>query len=238
MIGDDEGHALITVQAAAQRSDAGVGVEQRLAGEAPHGEDQLGPDQFDLAREKRRALRHFRVLGIAVSRRPALEHIGDVDVLPALQVDAREHAVEQFPRLTNKGLAARVFFGAWRLAHQQPVGLLVADAEHGLGTGFAQAAGRARGDCRLEFGPVHARDAPGAIVRGRRGSRRGRLRDAGRDRGVRDGEILLLPPLRSRLPGFQPPQGRQADFLEEQFPARTHSGRPSISASSRPACAG
>jgi hypothetical protein len=33
--------------------------------------------------------------GIAVSRRPAFEHVGDVDIFAALQVDAGQHAVEQ-----------------------------------------------------------------------------------------------------------------------------------------------
>ena len=83
VVGHDQRHPGVPVHAAAQAGDARVGVEQRLRGEAPHRDDQLRLDQLDLLQQVRRALRHFVGLGIAVARRPALEHVGDVDVLAA-----------------------------------------------------------------------------------------------------------------------------------------------------------
>ena len=41
----------------------------------------FGLDQLDLPQQVRRALRDFLGRGIAVARRPALEHVGDVDVV-------------------------------------------------------------------------------------------------------------------------------------------------------------
>src|SRR5262249_32553033 len=163
VIGHDQRHALVAVQPSAQARDARLGAEQRLHREAPHCEYQLGLDQLELAQQVRRALRHLEGLGVAVARWAALEHIADVDVLAARKADRREHVVEQAPRLSDEGLAAGILFGARRLADQQPVGLLVADAEHGLRAGLAQPAGGATLHRRLQLRPLHLQDARGAV---------------------------------------------------------------------------
>src|SRR5207245_8378327 len=56
VIGHDERHALIAMQAPAQARDTRLGVEQRLYGEAPHREDQFRLDELELAQQMRRAL--------------------------------------------------------------------------------------------------------------------------------------------------------------------------------------
>src|SRR3972149_7431232 len=87
VISNDQGYAAIPVQLAAQAPDGCTGVEQRLHGEATHRNDQLGTDELDLALKVRGALRHLRGSGVAVSGRPALEYVGDVDVLAASRSD-------------------------------------------------------------------------------------------------------------------------------------------------------
>src|SRR3989441_13088184 len=140
VIGHDERHALIAMQPPAQARDARLGVEQRLHGKAPHREDQFRLDELELAQQVGRALADLEGLRIAVARRAALEHVADVDVLAAREADRGEHVVEQATGLPHERLAPRVFLGTRRLAHQQPVRLLVAYAENRLSAGLAQAA--------------------------------------------------------------------------------------------------
>src|SRR5882762_5618611 len=91
MIGHDEGHALIAMQAPAQARNARLGVEQRLHGKAPHREDQFRPDELQLAQQMGRALGDLEGLRIAVARRTALEHVADVDVLASREADRGEN---------------------------------------------------------------------------------------------------------------------------------------------------
>src|SRR5882672_8216221 len=116
VVGHDQRHALVAVQAPAQAGNARLGAQQRLHGESAHGEYQFGLDQLELAQQVRRALRDLEGLGVAVARRPALEDIADVYVVAARQSYRREHVVEQPSRLPDEGLAALVFLGARRLA--------------------------------------------------------------------------------------------------------------------------
>src|SRR5262249_11044833 len=112
VVGHDQRHALVAMQAPAQARDARLGAEQRLHREAPHREYQFGLDQLELAQQVRRALRDLEGLGVAVARRAALEYVADVDVLAACEADRGEHVVEQPPGLADERLAARVLLGA------------------------------------------------------------------------------------------------------------------------------
>src|ERR1044072_3895649 len=56
MVGDDARPAGVAVEAPAEAGDAGVGLEERLRGEAAHRDDELGAHQLDLAQQMRRAL--------------------------------------------------------------------------------------------------------------------------------------------------------------------------------------
>ena len=107
----------------------------------------------DLAQKKRRALRHLVGLGIAVARRPALEHVGDVDVLAALESDRGEHVVEQLPRLADERVAEPVLLCARRLADQHPLRVLIAHAEYGLRARLVQAARGASGHRLFQLDP-------------------------------------------------------------------------------------
>src|SRR5262249_51673775 len=67
--------------------------------------------------------------GVAVARRAALEHVGDVDVL-AGEAQLREPLVEQLACATDERLALAILVGARGLAHEHHVGLRIAHAEH------------------------------------------------------------------------------------------------------------
>ena len=160
MVSHDERHPGVAVHPPAQAGDAGIAVEQRLRGEAPHGDDQLGLDQLDLAQQVRRALPYLLRLRVAIARRAAFQDVGDIHVLAALQADRGEHVVEQPPGLPDEGLAQPVFLGAGRLADQQPVGVLIADAQHGLLAGLVEAACSAGRHGSFQLDPEIARIFP------------------------------------------------------------------------------
>ena len=69
--------------AAAQPRDRVGRPQQALRGELAERDDHLRLDRVDLPEQERLALLHFVRLGIAVARRPALDHVGDVDVARA-----------------------------------------------------------------------------------------------------------------------------------------------------------
>src|SRR5260370_8289021 len=58
------------------------GPQQRLRPELSERDDDLRLDRIDLPEEKRLARLDFFRPGIAVARRPALDDVGDVDLLP------------------------------------------------------------------------------------------------------------------------------------------------------------
>src|SRR5205085_12552751 len=124
---------------------------------------QLGADERDLLPEELRALRHLLGFRIAVAGGAAFEHVGDVDVLAALETDRGEYVIEELARLADERLAEPIFFRAGRFADQHPYGFLVADAEHGLRSALVQAARGARGHRLLERDPVALRE----LCRGR-----------------------------------------------------------------------
>src|SRR5258706_9346454 len=74
--------ALIIVPLSAQPRNRLLRLEQRLDGEFAQRDDDLRLHQLDLLFEKRLARLDFVGLRVAVLRRAALDHVGDVDVLP------------------------------------------------------------------------------------------------------------------------------------------------------------
>ena len=68
---------------------------------------------------------------VAVVRRPALQDVGDVDLL-ALEQDGLQDLVEQLAGAAHERLALAVLVGAGRLADHHQVGALVAGAQDGV----------------------------------------------------------------------------------------------------------
>src|SRR5688572_18243449 len=96
MIRDDERRIEWTeaVHATAQARERRVGREQRLRGDAPDRQDELRPDERDLAREKRHACGDFIGAGIAICGRTRFENVRDVDVLAASEPYGTQHRVQ------------------------------------------------------------------------------------------------------------------------------------------------
>ncbi|MNC84976.1 hypothetical protein D3C83_05460 [compost metagenome] len=167
MIGDDQRRVAILMHLPAHAGNAGVARQQVGCRDLAQRDDQLRPYQVDLAVEIRLARQRLRLLGIAVAGRPAFDDVGNVHVLSALQPDRRQHAVEQLAGLAHERLALRVLVRAGTLAHEQPVGVLVADAEHGL---VALRVQRAIGAARhplFQLRPLQGHDVATAVVRRR-----------------------------------------------------------------------
>ena len=70
-------------------------------------------------------------LGIAVARRTALDHVGDVDLV-ARQVHRLDHLRQQLARAADERDPLDVLVGARRLADEHQIGVRIADAEHDL----------------------------------------------------------------------------------------------------------
>ena len=64
------------------------------AGDAAQGDDHPGPDGPDLLVQKGQAGGNLIGLGVTVSRRPALEDVGDIDLFPA-QAQLAEQIVQE-----------------------------------------------------------------------------------------------------------------------------------------------
>src|SRR6185503_12207161 len=94
-------------------------------------DDHLRLHGIDLTKQERLALLHFVRLGIAVARRSALDHVGDVHVLTS-ETDGFDDFRQQLPRPTDEWFALDIFVRAWRLADKHQFRVRVADAKDDL----------------------------------------------------------------------------------------------------------
>ena len=92
--GRNQLRAAVVEDAAAQARDRIVRPQQRLRRELAERDDHLRLDDVDLPEQERLAGLDFVRLGIAVLRRPALDDVGDVDVV-ALEVDRLDDLRQQ-----------------------------------------------------------------------------------------------------------------------------------------------
>ena len=180
VVGHDQRHALVAVDAAAQLADRLGAAQQALHREAAHRQDDPRLHQLHLADQEGLALRQLVGRRVAVARRAALQRVGDVDLLRRLGLAARQrdraqHVVEQLAGLADEGLALPVFLLARRFADDHPVRARVADAEDGLAPALAQRAGGAGGDAPRAARASRAQQRTGQqgrCVAGRRGGTR------------------------------------------------------------------
>ena len=92
MIGDDQGYLADAedVALAAQLANRCLHLEQVLRRDTADRQNNFRLNQGDLIQQIGFAARHFRSLRIAIRRRPAFQHIRDID-LAAGQAERREH---------------------------------------------------------------------------------------------------------------------------------------------------
>ena len=115
--------------------------EQPGQGVAAEDQDDVGPDDLDLGVEERGAGLHLGGLRVAVARRAALDHVGDVDVVAA-QPDALQEPGQHVPGGADEGLADAVLVLARPLPHRHDPARRRAGPGDGLG---APGVERARG---------------------------------------------------------------------------------------------
>ena len=82
---------------------------------------------------------------IAVARRTAFQHVGDVDLF-ARESDAGEQLLEQLPGGADERDSLLVLVKAGRLAHEHQIGMRLTRAEDDLGAPLRKCAPRAAGD--------------------------------------------------------------------------------------------
>ncbi len=119
--------------------DPRLAARQQLGREVAERADDARRDELDLAQQIGLAGLDLFGLGVAVVRRPRLEHVGDVDLL-AREADGAEELLEQLARLADERPALLVFVVAGRLAYEHEVAVRVALAEHDAGAGAREQA--------------------------------------------------------------------------------------------------
>src|SRR5262249_499717 len=87
---------------AAQPRERRVGSEQVLGGDTADTEDDLGLQERDLPQQIRQARGDLLRPGIPVVRRTALEDVGNVDIVPAIETDGSQHGVKQLTGGANE----------------------------------------------------------------------------------------------------------------------------------------
>ena len=114
---------------AVQARDPGRVAAQQLGGEVAERADHRRLDQLDLAIEVLLAVRRSPPAGVAVARRPALEHVRD-EHLRARHPDLPQQRLQQFAGATDERHALLVLAGAGGLTHEHQLRVGVAGAEH------------------------------------------------------------------------------------------------------------
>jgi hypothetical protein len=130
---------LVHLRAPVDAGDAALGAGQQLGGEVAEGADHAWLDQLHLPVQVGLAGVDLALLGVAVARRPALEHVGDEDV-GALQADLAQQLVQQLARPADEGQPLEILLLTGGLAYEHQVGVRVAGAEHHPGAAQVQRA--------------------------------------------------------------------------------------------------
>ena len=150
MVHRDVRELAATDQAAVDARDRSLAGHQALQRVPTEDEHDFRLHERQLLFEVRRARLHLVGHRIAVHRRPALEHVGDVDI-GAAQRDAGQKRVQQLAGGADKRLALPVFVEARGLADDHHVGGARSDSRYSLGSRRVQAAVLARPDGVVEL---------------------------------------------------------------------------------------
>ena len=192
---------------------------QQLGGEVAERADHPRLDQLDLPERWPLQASISAGCGIAVARRPALEHVRD-EALLALQPDLGSSLSSSLPAWPTNGLPCLSSWKPGRLADEHQVGVGVAGAEHDRGAPLGQRALLAVGQLVVEARPA------------RRGGRRrqvatgvmlGCVRMEARRSWRESAAAGIMPEARLR-PGGRHPQGDGPSGVRSR---RTSSKRPS-----------
>ncbi len=122
---------------AAQLVDPVVTAQKPVGGGVAKGDDDFGTNKANLRGQPLPAGGHFLPCGNAVPGRPALHHIGYVNLF-SLDPRALQDLGEKLSSWANKRPARLVFHFSWSFADKHKNGGRTAFPKHHLGSGFAQ----------------------------------------------------------------------------------------------------
>src|ERR1035438_10366995 len=135
MVSDNQWNIAPLQPFSTQSRDAIFGSEDGFSRSGTHGTDRFGPNGFELAEEKLPADFHLIRLRRAVLRRPALDHIADVDIR-AFERDAFflgrpfNHLGEELSGPADERQSLRVLVGPWAFAYKHQFRLFIAGTKH------------------------------------------------------------------------------------------------------------
>ena len=132
--------AILLEELAVLLADLKVRADDLHGADAAQTHDDLGLHQCPLPLEIALAGVLLRVQRVAVLGRAALDDVGDIAVLFAVQVDGEEVFVQQLAAAAHKGQALLILALAGAFAHEQYLGVLGTLTEHHVGAGLAQLA--------------------------------------------------------------------------------------------------
>ena len=107
-----------------QSSHVQIALDEEISSDFSEGDDDPGPNPVNLLQQKRRALFNLFSVGNPVIRRPALNHIGNVDIFP-FKIHDIDDFCQKLPCPTHKRTALEVFIPAWCLTNKHEVSSLV-----------------------------------------------------------------------------------------------------------------
>src|SRR5262245_29261307 len=128
MVGGHHADAVALAQPAPDARDWLGRPQQPLPRELPESHDHPWLDGSDLALQEGLAAQDLVRLGVAVARRPALDHVRDVDLL-APHADGLDDPREELAGTADERQALLVLVSAGRLAHEHERRARVALAE-------------------------------------------------------------------------------------------------------------
>ena len=134
----------------AKLRNAAVRLQQRLRSGRSEADNHFRLQRIQLPEQKWRTFFDFVRLGLAISRRTALHHIADVDIL-TLQAHGFNHLRQKFSRASDKWQSLFVFVRAGTFAHEYQLGLRASIAKHNLVARRMQFAARAFAKILADF---------------------------------------------------------------------------------------
>ena len=126
-----EPHAPALEPTAVVAGDEDLLVERPAAGDLAEQRHDLGLNQRDLLPKVREARLRLRRLRVAVSRRAALDDVGDIDVGP-LEPDRVDHPRQKLAGSSDERPREPVLLRAGALADEHQIGVGIALARHGI----------------------------------------------------------------------------------------------------------
>ena len=117
--------------------DTQIGLDQLHPGNPAEGDDDPRSDQARLLAQIADTAVLLVLLGIAVMGRTAFDDVGDIDVLSAVEVNGKQHLVEELSGSADKGLTLQILLFARSFADEHDARLRLSDAEYDVASVLA-----------------------------------------------------------------------------------------------------